>query len=268
MKKVGMVLKLVLSMSGYAFILAGVLSYVNVFTWSEYGIRVGRSNAIQLVNDPVSAGAFLILWLLLTGIDLLISTQWFKAWYKRNMWKFWSGFVIVIIAIAIGIQQLIVYMNGGPVINASYNGDLETIQQAYTDKKVTPEMQTKMLNNAAQRGYGDIVSYLLSQGANPNQTRDDGLPVLHIATWWGTTGTIKALIDGGADINVISPENGYSILMIIVSRTDTIWDTSTKKEMISYALEHGANKDLVNKQGKTALQLAELIEKDLVPLLQ
>jgi ankyrin repeat protein len=53
------------------------------------------------------------------------------------------------------------------------------------------------------------VTYLLSKGARPNETDNEGLTALHNAVSDGHAKVVKALIAGGADPNLKSAK-GYT----------------------------------------------------------
>lgn len=70
----------------------------------------------------------------------------------------------------------------------------------------------------------------------------------------------EKLLENGADINVlIDEEKGYTLLMqfcsIKIELTDVEKDVNLK--VIVFLLEHGADKEIKSKKGKTALMLAE-----------
>jgi hypothetical protein len=58
------------------------------------------------------------------------------------------------------------------------------------------------LAQAAAGGHADAIRQLLAAGADPNEVDDEICPVLHVAIGSGSLDAVKALVEGGADINL------------------------------------------------------------------
>jgi ankyrin repeat protein len=107
------------------------------------------------------------------------------------------------------------------------------------------------LGEAAAAGHVDSVLALLEAGADPNPPGQDALPPLHRAAMAGKSGVALALLAQGAAPNAIDPETGNTALMLAANRGFL--------DIVRLLLAHGAEVDIVAKDGWTALQAAEMI---------
>jgi ankyrin repeat protein len=95
------------------------------------------------------------------------------------------------------------------------------------------------------------INALLSQGVDVNKTNSEGEAPLAIAAMAGNTALMKELLRRGADIDHRAL-NGETALM----EAAYVGDGST-----ALLLVRGANPCVKNKQGQTALELAEWAER-------
>jgi ankyrin repeat protein len=70
------------------------------------------------------------------------------------------------------------------------------------------------LIGAATGGHADVVTLLLSRGANPNCTGDDGRTPLMIAASRGSKATVSALVKHGAGVPILS-DFGYTFTRLM-----------------------------------------------------
>ena len=70
------------------------------------------------------------------------------------------------------------------------------------------------LLDAARRGNVAAVRSLLSEGADPNAARGDGMSALHLAAEGGSLEVVRVLIDAGARIEATTSIGGYTPLHV------------------------------------------------------
>jgi ankyrin repeat protein len=109
------------------------------------------------------------------------------------------------------------------------------------------------ISNAHPRDADQAVGVLLEHGANINLPDHEGQTALHEASRRGDTDIISIILKHGPDVNALD-NNGSTPLRLAIS--DVIsWDV---EGVVGLLLEHGANINLPNCQGQTALHEASL----------
>ena len=124
-----------------------------------------------------------------------------------------------------------------------------------------PRGQTALMWAAAEKN-APAVKYLLERGAEVNAktfplppprfidlifsapTPAGGLSALHFAARQDDVESVKALLAGGADVNIVSADKSTALLVAIVNEHNT---------MAAYLLEHGANPSLADDKGRAPL---------------
>jgi uncharacterized protein len=125
-------------------------------------------------------------------------------------------------------------------------------------KKSGPD--NMLLYSAAMSGDTTILGLLLRQGLAVNDTVFFGDHPINAAMAFRTSATLKMLVDNGADVNIAfkidtsASYSGMTPLMLACVYND--------KPSFFYLLEHGANPNLKNNRGYTALMLLQQSEKD------
>ena len=151
-----------------------------------------------------------------------------------------------------------------PLVRAARNGNMEIVSLlvehgAIIDIGKERGERTPLIEAAGQ-GHVDVVKFLIEKGADVN-ARGNGLTPLLAACAWGNlpsgppgdkTKTIRILLEKGADVNVQDEswlKTGRTPLMYAVLQGDAA--------LVQALLAKGARKDLKNKDGDTALALAQ-----------
>ncbi|NNE67729.1 MAG: hypothetical protein HKN33_14300 [Pyrinomonadaceae bacterium] len=114
----------------------------------------------------------------------------------------------------------------------------------------------------------DMMKRLVKLGADPNIADSDGAFPLSEACVRNRTTLefVKLLVENGAEVNKVE-KNGASPLTYAAQNTGI--DAETRKSIVEYLLEKGADKSLKDKTGKTALDWAkESGNKESVELLK
>jgi ankyrin repeat protein len=111
------------------------------------------------------------------------------------------------------------------------------------------------LGDAALFGKLATVQQLLAEGADPNAITACGKSPLMMAAMYGHKGVIAALLDAGADPNLSGEEEfeeGTTALMYIASS----FFASNRADVIKFLVDRGANPNVQDDKGKTALMRA------------
>jgi ankyrin repeat protein len=135
--------------------------------------------------------------------------------------------------------------------SAAFSGNLNIvrslIQEGVNLDAADAESWTALIN-AASQGRLDIAQFLLASGANVNATSHCGTTALSISALSGYADIMKLLIAAGANLDMQKIEDGWTPLMGTL--------TFNQVETAQTLLEAGADPNIRNNDGKTALDLA------------
>jgi ankyrin repeat protein len=125
---------------------------------------------------------------------------------------------------------------------------------------------TTALMAASSGGYAEVVKLLLDKGANVNIKTKEGITALMEASSGGYAEVVKLLLDKGADVNIKTDEGitalmeassgGYSKKEIF-GKAQTAASERGCIEVIKLLLAKGANINVKNSKGETALVIAK-----------
>jgi ankyrin repeat protein/uncharacterized caspase-like protein len=125
------------------------------------------------------------------------------------------------------------------------------------------------LHYAVKMGKTNLIDLLIKEGANVNSTDKNKQTPLHYAAKQNNTTIADILIKHNADINA-QDVNGNSPLMTRIKESDIMFGQSRSSINVAFAnllILKGANLNLTNNKGNTALHLAlNIEEKDFNPL--
>lgn len=113
--------------------------------------------------------------------------------------------------------------------------------------KADPDLDKPLLN-AVRYGRTDIVRKLLEAGAKIDLHDSDGHGLLHQAAMQGAEETFKLLMDNGAELDQRDRRHGFTPLQWAVHYN--------RQQMVEFLLERGADSQIKNNNGHTALQIA------------
>ena len=137
------------------------------------------------------------------------------------------------------------------------------IFQLLIDKGADPKKSAddnSLLYNAATSGDTNIISLLIRSGLKVNDTVSFGDYPINAAMTYRSFAALKMLVENGANVNVstmgalLEAFDGITPLMFAALSND--------KPSLFYLLDHGANPNLKNKRGLTALMLLQQSEID------
>ncbi|HLK31167.1 MAG TPA: ankyrin repeat domain-containing protein [Puia sp.] len=132
------------------------------------------------------------------------------------------------------------------------------IEKGADPKKSAPD--NFLLYNAASAGDVAIISMLIKCGLNVNSTIASGDYPINAALALRSSAAVKILVENGADVNVrfkssfFTSYNGITPLMFAALNYD--------KPSFFYLLDHGADPNIKNSKGYTALMLLQQSEID------
>lgn len=108
-------------------------------------------------------------------------------------------------------------------------------------------MDCAPLHLAARNEQADVIELLLSFGADPQALDEDGHTPLHTAAWRGSTACMKALVEGGADVNHCTPYKN-SVAHSAMG--------SPQLKTLPFALQLGLSPTQKNQKNKTPMDYA------------
>jgi hypothetical protein len=103
---------------------------------------------------------------------------------------------------------------------------------------------------AIRRDHSEVVWRLVEAGADPTACTGSGSTLLMVAARTEDLELVQWLIDNGAEINALRTEGRHV--------TALMWAADkSSEEMVKLLLEHGADPSITNRDGDTALNLAD-----------
>lgn len=140
------------------------------------------------------------------------------------------------------------------LVSLAISGDMPALKDALPEgSQPDPQTLVKPLYFASQRGQDEVVSYLLSLGADPDSATDLGT-ALGIAARGDHTGIVAALLAAGADPNLPGGEFGKMALHQAAERGAI--------ESARLLLDHGADVNAVTvRTGWPAIHSAQLKDR-------
>jgi ankyrin repeat protein len=146
-------------------------------------------------------------------------------------------------------------LNGYDLINAAYDGDIDTVKRCL-EQRVSVKCRSNngftALQWACLRGMVtdhqvEIVRLLLDAGCDSNSIQfKDGDSILMTACVAGNAAITRLLVEAGADVNAMA-SGTYPLIQAV---------KTGEAETIKILLKHGANKDLRDVTGHSALDHA------------
>ncbi|KAH8248960.1 hypothetical protein KR032_004576 [Drosophila birchii] len=97
---------------------------------------------------------------------------------------------------------------------------------------------------ASHQGYVDLVSYLISKGANVNAVDKEGDSALHYAAFGNQPTTMRVLLQNGAEVNFLNSSHCSALHICAHKKTP---------HCVRELLEHNANVNIQDSYGDTAL---------------
>jgi len=132
------------------------------------------------------------------------------------------------------------------------------VEHGIDPKKSAPD--NMLLYNAASSGDTANLGMIIRAGLNVNDSMVFGDYPINGALFYRNAATVKMLVENGANVNISSKAflleafNGFTPLMYAAVNND--------KPSFYYLLDHGADPNIKNKNGYTALMLLQQAEED------
>ncbi len=140
--------------------------------------------------------------------------------------------------------------------------DTDNKQQAITailagaNVNTPPAFSNRLpVQKAIAHQWPEVIELMIDRGLDLQKSPD----LLHIAAMKGWHGVVQRLIDKGVDVNKIEK--------IIVFGERTPLMMANNVDMMQYLLEHGAQANVINSNGRSALHFAVERSKDIAQLL-
>ena len=181
------------------------------------------------------------------------------------------GIILLVIYLSFGYRAQKTRELGENLIANAYSGDLIAVKDnlehgaplAYThylqdETRGYGGVVFNALQAAASSGNEKIISYFLKQEMDINTRTPQGWTPLIIAVRDGQTTAAKALIYYKADLNA-QTDLGATALMMAV--TQEFPSEKEREELLVYMLKRGANPNLTNAFGYSALYYAAALHK-------
>lgn len=152
------------------------------------------------------------------------------------------------------------YYYGTFLIEACDKGDIEKIKELLN--KGFPILDVCIENTTPLHAALNKIKafeYLLSNGADYTNTEDDSeMQLIHSAALEGKNTAIKALLSYGADVNTPTAKTGRTPLHVVLgtSANKHHWSTRKLGNTLKLLLKSGADLNIANAEGETALQVA------------
>ena len=171
-----------------------------------------------------------------------------------------SGLTILIVASAFGNAQTVeLSLQAGADPNMSIKTRGDNFSLAKTKTLLINELiGCTALILACANGHLEVVQLLLKANANPNHEQEGtGITALIVAAHEGFSDIVQQLLEYGADPNSISDIDGSTALHCVLSHTETLHkdDKEKKLKIIQRLIEKGANINIQNEDGVTALMM-------------
>jgi len=176
----------------------------------------------------------------------------------KNVLKPLIVYIITLSALLLAVMKVNVY--AAPyqdLIEAIENGNLKAAQSALRNGADVNKMGYESPNRtplmiAAEEGKENLVKLLVEYGADVNAKDHYGDTALMLAANAGHLNVVEFLVEHGANVNAVAA--GY----IYAGSTALIYASEKGQvNVVKYLIKHGANINAKNKNGDTALSLAE-----------
>ena len=137
------------------------------------------------------------------------------------------------------------------LIQSAFDGELAKVQallkKGASVEATAPKNRTALIW-AATNGHTTVVEVLYGAGADINARDGDGHTALMFAVKGSNVSTVDFLLKNGADINAQSKKQRITALIVAAAVGDV--------EVVRLLLEYGADTDLAEIDGSTALDRA------------
>lgn len=158
-------------------------------------------------------------------------------------------------------------LRGEELVTDAYYGDLIAVKNdveqgaplgyrfTFDDDERQYENQTfNALHAAASGGNGRVVEFLLQSGLDINSRTPQGWTPLFVAARDGQAKVAKWFIFKGADLNAQSNLGATALMMAVTQPFET---EKARLDLLEYMLKRGADANLADKYGHTALYYAQ-----------
>jgi ankyrin repeat protein len=141
-------------------------------------------------------------------------------------------------------------LSAGANPNAKTKSGATPVLAALTNDKMVANRSIETIENTMV-----IVRALLRKGANVNAQDNFGNFTMYEAEIYLPVEDLQYLIDHGADIDSIDPDDGYTVLHSAVA--------DERVDVVKVLLDHGANQNVHDNEGETPVDIARRNHRDM-----
>ena len=136
---------------------------------------------------------------------------------------------------------------------------VDTLLEKGADPNKVTELDLNALHFAAAVNNVHLIRKFIEKGADKDKITNEGVgeTPLNIAVRLGNTDAIKALIDGGVDINNVN-NNGETAVFLVSRGFNRPLSPPLSAQILKLLINSGANVQLENEQGQSPLWIATL----------
>ncbi|OUO56681.1 hypothetical protein B5F75_04775 [Candidatus Avelusimicrobium gallicola] len=181
-----------------------------------------------------------------------------------------TALVVIYLAADYHVQRM--HQLGAKLVQDAYRGDLLAVKEDL-EQGAPPEyelylqdlsrgyggVQFTVLQAAASSGNEDLINFLLNEGFYIDYPTPQGWTPLFIAVRDGQAEAAKLLIYRNAELNAQTDRGATALMMALTQKFPS---EKAREDLLLYLLKRGANPNLQDTSGHTALYYAAVLQNE------